>query len=514
MPVDVSKVKLRIKKPGPEGADENSDSRASKLDNSSSVEEDFDMDDGNEDDHVNSSPINLSVKKSSRPNIVQSMQSDTLDKAQKKSNAVSEKEKPPKMKEKLEPEKKVTRQKKNDKVHESPVETPSVKEIQTEILTAAVNTDNKGKRRVRKLPTEKSTVRDQADLVPESQHRPVEERVVKQKAEDENEKSRSRPEKEKEQQKNDSSGKEKKRLEKPRKSGSKKPEKITERIDMPQKPDSSERSQKEKAVKRKVEALDLSTKSTSETPSKAKRLKATAAEKLQSKPSSEDANKTNHVTATLQKSSGTTSAKQKRTRSSSKKASGLQLSANPGKGKTTVDSPSTEALEESGQLGKMNTATNETARAVQEKSLNNTSERMEVSPTCSSGEATPSQAEDCPAPTFLKPTSPPSLMLPSQRAKPTDQEDDEGIHSSHEGGSDISDSASESSDDSGLHSQSSKMANDPETPTDEIPTPTELKSHMCIFCDRTFPLEVEYRRHLNRHLVNIYYMDGTATGQK
>ena len=92
-----------------------------------------------------------------------------------------------------------------------------------------------------------------------------------------------------------------------------------------------------------------------------------------------------------------------------------------------------------------------------------------------------------------KPTSP-SLDLPVPRDKPTDTEDDEGIHS-HDGGSDISDSVSEGSDDSGT----GKLA-DPETPTDEIPTPTELKCHTCIFCDRTFPMEVDYRRHLNRRV--------------
>ncbi|XP_062331758.1 RE1-silencing transcription factor isoform X1 [Osmerus eperlanus] len=102
-----------------------------------------------------------------------------------------------------------------------------------------------------------------------------------------------------------------------------------------------------------------------------------------------------------------------------------------------------------------------------------------------------------------KPTSP-SLDLPVPRDKPTDTEDDEGIHS-HDGGSDISDSVSEGSDDSGT----GKLA-DPETPTDEIPTPTELKCHTCIFCDRTFPAEVDYRRHLNRHLVNVYYLDNEA----
>nr|XP_057920001.1 RE1-silencing transcription factor [Doryrhamphus excisus]XP_057920002.1 RE1-silencing transcription factor [Doryrhamphus excisus] len=109
-----------------------------------------------------------------------------------------------------------------------------------------------------------------------------------------------------------------------------------------------------------------------------------------------------------------------------------------------------------------------------------------------------------------KPSSPPAVALPAPKGKATDPEDDEGVHSSHEGASDISDSASEGSVDSGLNSNSAnsgKMPNDPETPTEEIPTPTELKSHMCIFCDRHFPLEVDYRRHLNRHLVNVYYMD-------
>ncbi|XP_061748115.1 RE1-silencing transcription factor B-like [Nerophis ophidion] len=89
--------------------------------------------------------------------------------------------------------------------------------------------------------------------------------------------------------------------------------------------------------------------------------------------------------------------------------------------------------------------------------------------------------------------------------KMAEAEDDEGVHSSHEGASDISDCASEGSVDSGLNSNAAN--NDPDTPTQEVPSPTQLKSHMCIFCDRHFPLEAEYRRHLNRHLVNVYYMD-------
>ncbi|KAL0974249.1 hypothetical protein UPYG_G00217700 [Umbra pygmaea] len=106
----------------------------------------------------------------------------------------------------------------------------------------------------------------------------------------------------------------------------------------------------------------------------------------------------------------------------------------------------------------------------------------------------------------------PSVELPRPQGKPTETEEDEGIHS-HDGGSDISDSASEGSDDSGLNGlagAAGKLANDPETPTEEVLTPTELKSHTCIFCDRTFLMEGEYRRHLNRHLVNVYYLDHAA----
>ncbi|XP_022617044.1 RE1-silencing transcription factor isoform X1 [Seriola dumerili] len=533
--VDVSKVKLRVKKPSADGADESPDSRTNKFDNSSSVEEDFDMGDREEDEAVDSSPINLSIRKSSRPSIAQPVQSETPDKAQRKSTITSESEKPTKVKDKAEPEKKVTtRQKKTEKVHENPAENTTVKETQTETITAAVTTDSKVKRRVKKLPAEKLTVQDQAD-VPEAQkdqvktersgqQRSKDERIVRQKVAKEEEKMKL--EKDKEDQKNDGSGKENKSLNKPRKSGSKKSEKVTGNVEeAQQKPESPEKNRKEKVVKEKVakrkavEALDLSKKCSSETLSKTRRLKAT--EKLQSKPAAEDSNKSKDATPTQHKSNGTTPVK--KTRNSSKKAAGLQPAVDPAKDETSV-SPSTETpspqLDDSKRTTNHSLAHTKPPRGettpVVEKTLNEHSEKMEVTPTCSLGGDTPSPAEDRPAPTFLKPTSPPSLVLSSQRIKPADPEDDEGIHSSHEGGSDISDSASEGSDDSGLNGNgagSGNLPNDPETPTYEIPTPTELKSHMCIFCDRTFPLEVEYRRHLNRHLVNVYYMD-TSKGQK
>ncbi|XP_072553763.1 RE1-silencing transcription factor isoform X2 [Paramormyrops kingsleyae] len=106
-----------------------------------------------------------------------------------------------------------------------------------------------------------------------------------------------------------------------------------------------------------------------------------------------------------------------------------------------------------------------------------------------------------------------TLELPRTGHKPAETEEDEGIHS-HDG-SDISDNVSEGSDDSGL-SGSGKLAG-PETPTEEVPpvpTATALPSHTCIFCDRTFPMEVEYRRHLNRHLVNVYYLESAASEEQ
>lgn len=490
--VDISKVKLRVKKPGPDGAEE--DSRASKVDNSSSVDEDFDMDEDDGDEGVDSSPINLSIRKSGRPSNGQPAEGEAPDKAQRKSNVSSEKEKPPKVKDKVEPERKVTtRQKKTEKVIEKVIENPpeaaSVKETQTETEPAAVSTEAKMKRRGKKLAAEKTTDQDQTEPEKPAQQRPEEEEGPARQREEE------KPEKE--HQKNES--KENKSLNKPRKSASKKSEKGAE-PEAQQKPDSPEKVQK-KAVKRKAaEALDLSRKSSSETPSKARRLKA--AEKLQMKPG--DSKKVND--AAPAKSDGTTPVKQKKTRN--KKAPGLQPAVDPPEDETTC--PASDAPEGSTQPD------SPTQTCEPRPTPDSPAQKNETTPIKGPEEASPScsSTEDRPAPAFVKPTSPPSLVLPGQRGKPADPEDDEGIHSSHEGGSDMSDSASEGSDDSGLNGAGSgKMANDPETPTDEIPTPTELKSHMCIFCDRTFPLEVAYRRHLNRHLVNVYYMDSTAKEQ-
>lgn len=218
--------------------------------------------------------------------------------------------------------------------------------------------------------------------------------------------------------------------------------------------------------RRAAEALDLSTKCPPETPVKVRRLKTGAGEKEETTPLSV-----------------------KKTRKSNRKS----------------PSPEPDSSAPSATAGLHHEPPSQTAPP-----LPTTPQHITDQPTEALGQDTPIPMEDSPPPALAKPSSPPSPRTHSQ--KEVEAEEDEGIHSSHEGGSDISDSASEGSDDSGLNGNaaaSGKMANDPETPTDEIPTPTELKSHMCIFCDRTFPLEAEYRRHLNRHLVNVYYMDAT-----
>ncbi|KAM3838377.1 RE1-silencing transcription factor-like [Diretmus argenteus] len=564
--MDVSKVRLRIKKAGTETGGENDDSSMSKFDESSNFEDDVDDmedDEGPECIDKESSPINLSIKKSSKQ---RSVEREVFNKSQKKSEVTPDKEKPQKVRDKVE-KKLMTRQKKIEKVSENTKENATVKDSPTETI-APVTTENRVKWRVKKQPAEKIIARDQAEKTQPSGKASVEkdqietkrchqeksevERAARGEKEKEKQEVKERLEKEKEQLK-------KKSLNTPRKTGSKKSQKVTEQVEeAPQRLNALKKTQedkvgKTKAVKRKgAEAFDLSTKPSpgDKCATKAKRLKAETAAKRKSKPSSsEDVGKTVEPRPSPQKDSQASDrapapVKQK-IRNANRKTTDLQETVSDKTGSVRDNALSsvqnTESLiaerrEAPAQqndpeqetsveqdpsekhLAHQNAPTDEMTPPMPEKTSDKTTEKTTLSPSHSSGEETPSPMEDCPPPTFrqplAKPTSP-SLELPGQHGKSADPEDDEGIHSSHEGGSDISDSASEGSDDSGLNGTgagSGKMANDPETPTDEIPTPTELKSHMCIFCDRTFPLEVEYRRHLNRHLVNVYYMYNT--GQK
>lgn len=592
--LDVSKVKLRVKKAGSDGADDKPESKAAKMDDSPTVEEDL----GEEDD---SSPINLSIKRS-RPGTEPPSHSETPEKAAKKRNVFSDKERVARAKE---AEKRVsTRQR---KVKENPVETTE------EVQSAAGNTDNKVKRRVRKVLTEKMDSQDPPEG-PTSQ-----EDQTDPKSSDQQTSTETSSEKDV----NVSSYKEKRRPGRTRKSGDRRSERNPELVDT-QRPKSSGKKVKEKPSKRKSgQALDLS-----ENSSKKKCLNCPAAEKLLSKPSPDETaeSEPSPLSSADSKSSldGTGKSKlapdsmgkskpspnetaecQQSPHSIGESKSPLdgtgefQLAPDPtgqskipldGTGKSkpspdettecqqsphrTVESTSSLGGTEKSKLApdvtaesklspdstgkstlspdcitesktssdstsessptdretpvkkKTRTTTRKTSAVVpkRDESMSKANPSLKVlegsvqpTGTGSGGLGSSTDGPTQPAPnkapsspsgkTFIKPLAPPRLVLPGQRGKPADAEDDEGIHSSHEGGSDISDSASEGSDDSGLNGTGGGA---PGTPSEEIPTPTELKSHTCIFCDRTFPMENQYRRHLNRHLVNVYYMDPGA----
>lgn len=108
-----------------------------------------------------------------------------------------------------------------------------------------------------------------------------------------------------------------------------------------------------------------------------------------------------------------------------------------------------------------------------------------------------------------------ALSSPGNTAANESQEmdEDEGIHS-HEG-SDISDNISEGSDDSGLNgARSVQEETSPKTSQVAADAPVARENYVCIFCDRSFKKEGEYSKHLNRHLVNVYYLEKATKGQE
>ncbi|CAO2639580.1 RE1-silencing transcription factor [Lemmus lemmus] len=105
----------------------------------------------------------------------------------------------------------------------------------------------------------------------------------------------------------------------------------------------------------------------------------------------------------------------------------------------------------------------------------------------------------------------PQLIMLANESQEIDE--DEGIHS-HDG-SDLSDNMSEGSDDSGLHGarpgpQEAASKNGEEGLAVKV-TEGEF---VCIFCDRFFRKEKDYSKHLNRHLVNVYFLKKAAEGQE
>lgn len=519
--MDISKVKLRVKKAAPNGDEESA--REAKLHSTSTTQEDMDMDRDSRDKGVDANPINLSIRRSSRPGVSQSVQSDAPDKAQEKTCSPSDREK-----------RITTRQ----KVKRAPEKVPE-QEIQPGSTPASKTVDGKARAKVKKLQAEKTAAENPSE---------EQEQVQRPGPGPSEDRKKGRPDKEKQRKK-------KKALHQSRRAGSQQSEKASKQPDhSQQKAGGLQKSPEHKlgqenAPKRKAaEALDLST-SSPDQPPKTRRMKG--AEKLH--PIPEEAAKT----APFRSTAASSSSKQKRSKrvrvqdhslgvhrrhstvpggpAPLHTSSSSHAKNSPAKNKA---SPGPPGLEEPPQAG------DSPAKPASQQRLDPSQKAL-----CVAEPHTPAgRAPDPPSPAAPEPpadpaepadavhgpahqvedsspsqesspvTSPPTLALPVGRSQGSDPEDDEGIHSSHEGGSDISDSASEASEDSGLNSNapgSAKPPNDPETPTDEVPTPTQLKSHMCIFCDRSFPLEAAYRRHLHRHLVNVYYMDSTgASAQK
>ncbi|XP_045329891.1 RE1-silencing transcription factor [Leopardus geoffroyi] len=107
-------------------------------------------------------------------------------------------------------------------------------------------------------------------------------------------------------------------------------------------------------------------------------------------------------------------------------------------------------------------------------------------------------------------TSPPVTTAVNESQE---MDEDEGIHS-HDG-SDLSDNMSEGSDDSGLNGarpvpQETSRKNAKEALAGKVAE----GDFVCIFCDRSFRKEKDYSKHLNRHLVNVYFLEKAAKGQE
>ena len=106
--------------------------------------------------------------------------------------------------------------------------------------------------------------------------------------------------------------------------------------------------------------------------------------------------------------------------------------------------------------------------------------------------------------------SPPGTVAASESQE---MDEDEGIHS-HDG-SDLSDNTSEDSDDSGLNgARPVPQENGGKDGKEALAVRVAEGDFVCIFCDRSFRKEKDYSKHLNRHLVNVYFLEKAAQGQE
>lgn len=120
----------------------------------------------------------------------------------------------------------------------------------------------------------------------------------------------------------------------------------------------------------------------------------------------------------------------------------------------------------------------------------------------------------------VEPVSPLSPRVDPEAASPAvtlaesqEIDEDEGIHS-HDG-SDLSDNMSEGSDDSGLHgARPAPQEATPKNGKEGLAVQVTEGEFVCIFCDRSFRKEKDYSKHLNRHLVNVYFLEEAAEQQE
>lgn len=106
--------------------------------------------------------------------------------------------------------------------------------------------------------------------------------------------------------------------------------------------------------------------------------------------------------------------------------------------------------------------------------------------------------------------SPPVTMAMNESQE---MDEDEGIHS-HDG-SDLSDNMSEGSDDSGLNgARPVPQGTNRKNAKEALVVKAAEGDFVCIFCDRSFRKEKDYSKHLNRHLVNVYFLEKAAKGQE
>lgn len=491
--MDISKVKLRVKKAGPNGGEENA--REHKLNNTSSAQEDLDVDRESRDKGAEANPINLSTRRSSRPGTSQSGQSDAPDQAEEKPWSPSDREKAAKVGEQ---ENRISTRQKVKRAHQKVPE----EDLHPGPSTASKTVEGKAKTRVKKL---------QAGKTPACKTAEEPEQELGAEPQQGEERRKARPDKENG---SSQSSRRKKKVALHRSRRASQPADGSQ----PKASSQEQRGAKEKAPKRKAaEALDLTRTSPDMAP-KTRRMKG--AERL--RPGPEEPGQAGPLrpaaTGSKQKKSKTAKDDSLSVCSPSPTTAGPSSAqqACPGPPGGAEPAEAGDSPPKPASPGKPQQSRDGSQKAVDEPHSTGRTPPNPASPPGPAPEPEPAGVDHAPAQKLedrsssQEVTSPPSVALPVEQSKAGDPEEDEGIHSSAEGASDISDSASEGSEDSGLNSngsRSAKLANDPESPTEEMATPTQLRSHTCIFCDRGFAVEAAYRRHLHRHLLNVYYMD-------